>query len=165
MTPLQKDEVLSVFRVDIKNGRIYWKRPSKFHNELIGAEAGTNHLHHTGRFYRVIRYKRRQYKRAYLVFLVANGYWPKLIDHIDGDSLNDRPDNIREATIQQNNWNHRPHKKKSPLPPGIRSSPSGNFQARIRCDGVTTYKTFPTLSEAQEFYTGLREKLFGEYCG
>lgn len=165
MSRLEKEEVLRVFRVDAKNGRVYWKIPSKFHNELAGEEAGTNKRHHTGKHYRVIRYKGCAYKRAYFIFLVAKGEWPDLIDHIDGDSLNDKPSNLRKTTPLENSWNHATHRKDSSLPRGIRKFPNGRFQARVRCDGITTYKTFPTLRKAERFYVDLRKNLFGEHCG
>ena len=41
-----------------------------------------------------------------VVFALTHGYWPALdIDHRDGDTGNNRPENLREATHQQNHYN------------------------------------------------------------
>lgn len=45
-----------------------------------------------------------------LVFLYHKGYLPKIIDHIDNDRTNNRIENLREATQQQNCLNRVAHK-------------------------------------------------------
>jgi hypothetical protein len=45
-----------------------------------------------------------------LVFLYHKGYLPKIIDHIDNDRANNRIENLREVTQQQNCLNRVAHK-------------------------------------------------------
>jgi hypothetical protein len=54
--------------------------------------------------------KPRQLHR--MIFLHQNGYLPKVTDHIDGDSFNNRIENLRSVTQQQNCLN-RKHKSNS----------------------------------------------------
>ena len=34
-----------------------------------------------------------------------HGYLPDYIDHIDGNTLNNKIENLRECTLEQNSWN------------------------------------------------------------
>ena len=45
-----------------------------------------------------------------VIFLYQNGYLPKVIDHIDGNCLNNKIENLREVTQQQNCLNRKHHK-------------------------------------------------------
>lgn len=45
-----------------------------------------------------------------MVFLYHKGYLPKIIDHIDNDRTNNKIENLREATQQQNCLNRIAHK-------------------------------------------------------
>jgi hypothetical protein len=50
-----------------------------------------------------------------MIFLWNHGYLPETIDHIDGDRDNNRIENLREATQQQNCLNRKHHSNsKSP---------------------------------------------------
>lgn len=48
-----------------------------------------------------------------VIFLYHHGYMPKITDHIDGDRYNNRIENLREATQQQNCFNKAHHKNSS----------------------------------------------------
>lgn len=52
--------------------------------------------------YHCVSIDRKQYKTHRLIFLMFNGYLPSLVDHIDRDKLNNRIENLREATKQEN---------------------------------------------------------------
>tara|TARA_R110000868_G_C10504686_1_gene731523 strand:+ start:54 stop:566 length:513 start_codon:yes stop_codon:yes gene_type:complete len=45
------------------------------------------------------------YKTHRLIFLLHNGWLPKCIDHIDGNQLNNKIENLRPATHSENMWN------------------------------------------------------------
>lgn len=45
-----------------------------------------------------------------VIFLYHHGYMPKITDHIDGDKYNNKIENLREVTQQQNCLNKAHHK-------------------------------------------------------
>jgi hypothetical protein len=78
------------------------------------------------------------YRRARLVFLYRYGYLPKFIDHINRDTTDDRPENLRGATLSLNAASRtRRRDKKGPWPKGVtmnrdsHASPSRRFEAYV----------------------------------
>jgi hypothetical protein len=81
-----------------KDGNLHWKNSSKGTKQdaLAGWE---------GDRCRTIEFKQKNYKAHRLIFLLHYGYLPKYIDHIDGNPRNNKIENLREATHQQNSCN------------------------------------------------------------
>jgi hypothetical protein len=55
--------------------------------------------------YRKVWIGGREYLCHRIIFFLIHGYCPDIIDHIDRDKLNNRPDNLRESTHHLNNHN------------------------------------------------------------
>lgn len=145
-------------------GVFYWIDPPMGHSNLLGEEAGS--IQNGLKKYHAIQIDGVKYKRSRLAFLYMMGRWPSdCIDHINGNSLDDRWDNLREATITQNAWNHKSRKKQSELPMGVRINANGKYSARI---GVNKKQiqlgTFDTLTKAHQAYLAAREKYFGQFA-
>lgn len=98
-----------------------------------------------------------------VVWAMVTGSWPvDYIDHIDGDPLNNRIENLREASNSQNQANRKP--KVGPLPKGVCRNTVG-FQAQIKVGGSSQYLgTFPTPEEAHEAYADAARESFGEFA-
>lgn len=149
-----------------EGGSLTWRNLSKHHAEKLGGEAGSPRPHHSGKAYWHVQIHGRKFKRSHIVFCLTQGRWPSgQIDHINGDSLDDRPSNIREATLTQNAWNHKGRAKQSPLPMGVRLSKSGRYVARIAVNKhKLTLGTFDTASQAEAVYRAARREYFGEFA-
>ena len=78
---------------EYKDGVLYWKSMPYKRNDLIGTEAGTLDGDR-----RQITINKKHYKTHRLVYLMFHGFMPKEIDHIDGNSLNNNIENLRQAT-------------------------------------------------------------------
>lgn len=154
------------FEFDLENGKLYWKNVSKHHNQLKGKEAGYAVKNKNNKFYWVIKLNNKVYKRGRLIYFCINNDFPfPCIDHINGNSLDDRPINLRQATITQNNWNHRGRKKKTNLPMGIRTN-NNKFVARISHNKKQiTIGTFDNLNDAKKAYMEKRIELYGNFSG
>jgi hypothetical protein len=79
---------------EYRDGVLYWKNPSNPKKTPCGSVAGTI----SPRGYVHIQYKRKLYKAHRVIFLMFNGYVADIIDHIDGNTSNNRPENLRAAT-------------------------------------------------------------------
>lgn len=55
--------------------------------------------------YLVVRIDTVLYLVHRVIFLLINGYLPENIDHIDGDKLNNKIENLRSSTTSQNGFN------------------------------------------------------------
>lgn len=87
---------------EYKDGALYWKiRPSNSIN--VGNKAG--YLDKKG--YISVRINRKLHYLHRLIFIFHYGVLSKYIDHIDGNTLNNRIENLRQVTKQQNNQNAR----------------------------------------------------------
>ena len=166
MSEITREHVLDILDFDSGTGKFYWKNPPKYHPDLQGKEAGSARMGRGGKQYWVIKINRIARKRGRLVFLVLNGRWPDpCIDHINGDSLDDLPINLREATVTQNAWNHRTRAKTTNLPMGVRSA-GERFASRISINKKHLFLgMFDTPELAAEVYISKRKELYGEYSG
>jgi hypothetical protein len=165
MPPLTAEIIRDLLEYDKSTGIMIWKKPPKRHPRLLGREAGGPRSSGTKVYQKIVVF-RKHYSRSRLAFLWVTGRWPsECIDHINGNSLDDRWLNLREATIMQNAWNHKKRKKKSPLPMGVRQNKYKKYVARISCNKKhISIGVFETPEEASNAYQEKRKELFNEYA-
>lgn len=97
---LTRDEIMSLVSYDDKTGLFVWRKPRP--RCTSGNVAGGI----TRYGYWKISLKGRNYLAHRLAWIISKGSWPKMeIDHINGDPLDNRLDNLREATPHQNQAN------------------------------------------------------------
>lgn len=157
--------ILSRLKVCLETGRLFWIDATKHHARLNGLEAGCPRKTHNGKQYWHVKIDGKAIKRSHIVLAVATGIWPTdCVDHINGDSLDDRSCNLRHATAQQNCWNHKRRQKASPLPMGVREIRPGHFQARIAVNKKQlSLGVFDSICAAQAAYLSARKEYFGDY--
>ena len=98
---LTQEFLLHIF--DYKDGELYWKNKYKPTSSIkIGDKAGFIH-----KGYMALRMNKKYYAIHRLIFMMHYGYFPKFIDHKDNNPLNNKIENLREATSQQNNCNQK----------------------------------------------------------
>ena len=88
------------------------------------------------------------------------------VDHINGDGLDNRRDNLRVCTKKENQRNLRMSAKKQGVPfKGVDRAMSGKFRARIWADGKSRHLgCFTTVVEAALAYDHAAKQMFGEFA-
>jgi len=146
---------------DYHDGKLYWKiSPAK--NVPIGRRAG----HKTSLGYRTIRFNKQAYFEHVLIFILFNDYRPPLVDHIDGNPLNNLIENLREATSAQNQHNR---KKPKTNTSGIKNvswhKTTKKWEVRIGVDNQRLYLgKFEDLELAELVAIEARNKYHKEFA-
>lgn len=156
------DELKRLLRYDPFTGSFTWlEKANKHSNVKVGSIADKAHAR-----YMEVSINKKRYKSHRLVWLYLYGEFPKtIIDHIDGNPLNNRPDNLRLATASTNNWNRKLNINSSTGIKGVRVHKNGNYEARIMCNKVSYYLgVFNTIEEASVAIESKREELHGEFA-
>ena len=154
-------ELRRVVDYDEVNGGFIWKsvRYSK-HAYLIGRAAGGS----DGRGYHSINILKHKFKVHRMVWLWHNGESSRgMLDHINGNPLDNRITNLREATFAENVRNRA---RNGALPNGVSRDVYGTYKARIQTtNGNKVYLgTFATESEAAAAYVGAATILHGAFA-
>jgi hypothetical protein len=111
------------FSYDPETGRFWWKkRPmGHFPSAEVWLDWNAQHagsetfLQNSNGYLRAeVRQegKRLRLAAGRVAFALTYGYWPETVDHVNGDTTDNRKVNLREATNQQQQWNR--HRTKRP---------------------------------------------------
>lgn len=161
-TPLPDVDTLhKLFDYTPSTGELRW-RPrvgvqrdwnERYAGKLVGTKdrLGRVRTHIDGHWFRVHR----------IVYKMAHGSEPDLIDHINCDPSDNRIENLRAATAQQNNQNKR---RRGKFLKGVVKCGSG-FGALIKHNNECIWLgRFDTENEAHFRYRAEATKLFGDFA-
>lgn len=147
---MNEKELLAIVkdRYEYRNGDLLVKW--RFNSRVkVGDKAGS----YLTDGYRQLRICGKQYREHHIVWLLHNDYLPKELDHINCIRDDNRIENLRECTRNENMQNRKIATKRSKSGVLGVTEVSGRFAACIRRDGVRKHLgTFDTPDEAGMAY-------------
>jgi len=120
-----------------------------------------------GERYRWIRLKGKTYAAHRLAWLYMTGEWPNpMPDHKNRDGLDNRWDNLRQATSAQNNQNRGLASNNTSGRKGVSWSKShGQWQAQIKIDGRKKHLGYSSSRDgAHALYVATAIAAWGEFA-
>lgn len=147
---------------DYRDGNLYWRRRmNKKHS--IDKPAGTVDQ----RGYRIITLNGKKYGAHRLVWLWHGNELkelPWVLDHINGDTLDNRIENLRAADVARNGQNS---KLKADNKSGVRGvswcNTFNKWTVQLYANNKKTTARFKTFEEAANFATEKRKEIHGEF--
>ena len=153
-----KTELTQIYRYE--DGNLFRLKSSggKKAGSIAGWETICN-----GKKYKKINVNRKTYYLHQIIFMFHYGYIPKCIDHADGNSLNNKIENLREATQSQNVHNSLARKNNTSGFKGV-SFQKNKWTAAIMVNGRNiSLGAYSNIEEAASAYKRGSEKYYGEF--
>lgn len=152
---------------DRTTGLLFWKKSGKGRrkNLLAGTIDRRENRKSSRLNYIKININRTRTYAHRVVWIMHNGDIPKglEVDHIDGDGLNNRIENLRLVTKTENMRSNRVRANSTTGIPGVRETTNGTYQARIVANNRDYFLgTFKTIIEAAEARKNGEKKYWGQ---
>ena len=146
---------------DYQDGKLFWKKSRG--NVKAGQVAG--HLNEKIGYYRLTLFK-KVYMVHRIIFMYHNGYMPEIIDHADNNKLNNKIENLRQASRSANMLNSKLHKTNSS---GVKNVHWNNADKRwivmVRKNKERTYLgSYEDLELADLIATEARDLYHGQFA-
>ena len=156
---LNLDLVNKLFRYDKETGDLI--RKVNKGTAKAGDKAGSVN----GSGYVVTGIEGNKYRNHRIIFLMHRGFLPDCLDHIDNNKLNNRIENLRPATLSQNQHNRRISKNNTSGVKGVKWKATQNiWTASVTLNGKRKHVGhFRTVPEAEVAVRKAREQLHGEF--
>lgn len=127
------DELNSIF--SYKDGRLFWANGQRAPLEAGAIVTGSR----SRQKYRKVQLRGKSYFVHHIVWWMFNGSRPKIIDHIDGNGLNNKIENLREVTHAVNAKNRPKQRNTRSGRLGVHKLPSGKYKASIKIGGTSRH--------------------------
>ena len=160
MRDLTVDLLNHLFEYDKETGNLIWKIQQRGIRK--GSIAGSVKSHG----YLCVGINYNCYRAHRLIFLMHKGYLPKTIDHINGDKLDNRIENLRAATVGQNQHNRKTNANNTSGYKGVWwNKASKKWAAGIKLEGKRIHLGyFDNVEEAAEVMRKARQELHGDFA-
>jgi hypothetical protein len=158
MRTLRQEQIKELFYYD--DGNLYWKIAKQ--GVAVGRKVGNGIKNK----YLQVMVNRKGYLVHRLIATLHYGDFEGLVDHIDGDTRNNKIENLRIVTMEQNLWNAKRSKTNTTGIKGVSYIVSKQkYQATICIKGKNkNIGYFSSLTEAEQAIKKARQELHGEFA-
>lgn len=144
--------LLDLFEINVETGEIRWKRSQG--RAKAGSLAGNAHVNG----YRRINIDGAEYLAHSIIYFVAYGEWPSLIDHANGVRDDNRITNLRQADRAANARNRTAFVETKLA--GAHPYGADKFAAKLTADGIPyLLGVFDTELDAHHHYCAVRGRI------
>ena len=164
---ISAERLREILRYDPKTGELYWRLRddvgSWWNGRYAGKEAGA---HADKKGYFCISIDNHTYRTHRVIWSYVTGEWPEFeVDHKDTDRKNNRFENLRPATVEQQRHNMSLHKDSETGFKGVSASKNSRYRARIWVGGKEIMLGYrDTAKEAHRLYVDAAAMYFGEFA-
>jgi len=157
---ITQEKLLTYF--EYKDGGLFWKVSLNRRIE-INSPVGTLSK---GAKYRTTKLNQNTHQIHRLIFLYHHGYLPEFIDHINGDKLDNRIENLRECSRSENHANTTISRRNTSGYKGIQLEKRTNKWVASITVNKKRYSlgTYLTKEEAAFAYNEAAVKHFGKFA-
>lgn len=157
---INKMPLNEIFKLFVEeNSLLYWKdkkgNRGRKAGSMVKGYLRLEHMHKTYAVHNILWciYNNRELPEGFLV------------DHFDGDPLNNSKGNLRVATISQNNYNTKLYNNNKSGVKGVSfDKETGKWLVQIRVDGINKkIGRFASLDEAADRITRYRDEVHKEF--
>lgn len=158
---INKELVEEWLRYEPETGDFYWRK-----NRSSTARAGQKTGYRNKLGYIQIGLAGKIHLAHRLAFLVTHGYFPKYIDHINGNPSDNRIENLRECSQGQNLANtKKPHNNRSGVKNVAWHKQSQSWHVRVWKNGKqNSFGYYKNLDEAAQVAREARVKIHGKFA-
>jgi hypothetical protein len=155
-----KKELPKKATIEYQNGEMFLKR--QLPKRKIGEKIGTTYKNG----YSQALILSKTYAVHRLVFLYHHGYFPKEVDHIDNDILNNKIENLREVTRNQNCYNSKLRKDNTSGVKGVSwSKIRKKWVVQLTVNGkLKRFGFYDDINCAKSVIEEMRTKYHGEFA-
>jgi len=162
VTALTQELVRGLF--DYRDGDLVWRNNRQGHTkagDVVGTVAVCS-----GIKYRQTKINGKQIKVHRLVFLWHHGFLPVHVDHIDGNGLNNRIENLRAASVSQNRANSKARRDNTSGAKNVYwNKQRGKWMVQSIIQGKQKFfGLFEDLELAELVALEMREKYHGQFA-
>lgn len=156
---MTQNELKNIVHYNKETGKFTWlncNRSTYNNTELKGSDDKDGYL--------TVKINQVRYRLHRLAWLYVYGEFPKhQLDHINHIKYDNRIDNLRNATNQQNQW-HKPASKRNTTGAKGVIKRGNSFTAQMTINGKKKYLgSYKTVDEAKNAYINMAKQLHGEY--